>query len=329
MKYWVAGSRGMVGSAIAARLREFGGDVVDVPRLDVDLRDPTAATAWARGAKPDALVLCAALVGGIEDNRKRPAEYARDNLLIHVNAVYAAVCAGASRIVVVGSSCMYPRQCPQPMREDMLWSGPLEPTNVAYAAAKLAAVETALAYGRQHGVDVLVPVAPNLYGFGDRYDRERGHFLAGMVQAFCDAVDVTGEPPTLWGDGTPRREAMPTWAFARGVVDLMNAAPNAGVVNLGLERDLEIREWANLVSVASGWEASRRAGEEASRSGEEIPTNWWDHDMPNGMPRKVMDCSKARALLLGMKAWPPQVDDATEIQAACREYRRQREGSKV
>lgn len=321
MRWWVAGSRGMVGAAIARALLARPGDVViDPPRAVVDLRDPTATTAWAEGAQPDALVLCAAVVGGIEDNYRRPADYARDNLLIHANAIHAAVRAGASRVCVIGSACAYPRDCPQPMRESALWSGPLEPTNVAYAAAKLAALETALAYGRQHDVAVCVPVAPNLYGPGDRYERARGHFLAGMVEAFCDAVDVTGVPPTLWGTGEPRREAMPVDAFAAGAVRLLDDAPDCGVVNLGIGRDRTIREWAELVSLASGWEASRRAGEEAS-PGLAIPMCRWDREKPDGMPRKTLDLTRAFELL---DVWPPTVEDAAEIQAACAEYRKLR-----
>lgn len=329
MRIWIAGSRGMVGAAIARAIVALPDDVViDPPRAAVDLRDPTETTAWAVGAQPDALVLCAAVVGGIQDNLRRPAEYARDNLLIHVNAIHAAVMAGAGTVCVIGSSCMYPRACRQPMREVDLWTGHLEPTNVAYAAAKLAAIETALAYGRQHGVRVIVPVAPNLYGPGDRFDRARGHFLAGMVSAFCDANDGRGPRPILWGTGTPRREAMHVCDFSEAVVDLLCTTTYCGIVNCGVGRDRTISEWASLVAIASGWydkgfdEAKIVVGD---GTGFQDSVVAWNTSRPDGMPQKMMD-SQVAEKILGRKL--ARTHDMDGLRDLCFEYRAQRDSEK-
>jgi len=307
-RVWVAGSRGLVGSALAERLRLDGADVVDAPRSELDLRDPDAALAFAEEARPEALVLAAAVVGGIADNLARPAVYARDNLLIHVNAIHAAAAAGAKCLCVVGSSCMYPRDCPQPMRESMLWSGILEPTNSAYAAAKLAATETALAYGRQHGIAVVVPVAPNLFGERDRFDRQRCHFLPGMVGAFCDAADSQSDHVVLWGTGKPRREAMHARVYADGIARLLRACPDAGVVNLGTTSDRTIKDWARLVAKACGFKGRIE----------------WDEAKPDGMPRKMLDSARAWDLI----AWEPEDDLELGLRRLAQAYREgKREGT--
>lgn len=308
-RVWVAGSRGMVGSAISEELVRSGVEVVDSPHCVLDLRDGGAAIAFAKEMKPNALVLAAAVVGGIKDNMARPADFARDNLLIHANAIHAAAAAGAKAICVVGSACMYPRECPQPMCEESLWRGPLEPTNSAYAAAKLAACETALAYGRQHGIAVSIPIAPNLFGPGDKFTGARAHFAPQMIASVANAKSFGFSGIAFHGSGEGVRELMRVEDFARWLSVLLREAPDSGYVNLGSGDARSVRDWAVAIADDLCWDGKLEFGTA----------------LPVGMPVKRLDCSKAESLI----GWTPRLIGRGNFAAVAEHYVRERDAGRL
>jgi GDP-L-fucose synthase len=270
----------MAGSAIVRRLASEDCEVLTVGREAVDLRRQEAVEEWTETHRPQAVFVAAGTVGGIIANSTRPAEFLYDNLLIETNIIHAAWKAGVEKLLFLGSSCIYPRLAPQPMTEEMLLTGPLEPTNEWYAVAKIAGIKLCQAYRGQHGCDFISAMPTNLYGPGDNYDPESSHVAAAM-QVKVHRAKVTGaESIEIWGSGTPRREFLYVDDMADAVVFLMKRYSESVHINVGTGIDITIRELAELVAGVARWR------------GELV----YDRSKPDGMPRKVMDVSRLRAL---------------------------------
>jgi GDP-L-fucose synthase len=280
-RVFVAGHQGMVGSAIVRRMQAEGlppallGDLADV-----DLRDQASTRRFLDRIKPTAVMIAAARVGGIEANRTQPAGFLYDNLAIASNLIDGAYRCGVRRLLFLGSSCIYPRLAAQPIAEDSLLTGPLEPTNEAYAIAKIAGLKLCEAYRRQYGVCYHSAMPTNLYGPGDNYDLAGAHVLPALIRKFDEAAAAGAPTVTLWGTGTPRREFLFTEDLADGLVFMMKHYSGEGHLNLGTGVDITIRELAEAVAKAAEW------------SGEFT----YDRTKPDGMPRKVMDVGRMTAL---------------------------------
>ena len=279
-RIWVAGHRGMVGSAVVRRLaREDLGELIVADRDELDMRRQAEVEAFVDEHRPDAIVIAAARVGGIHANQSAQAEFLYDNLMIAANAIEAARRADISRVIVLGSSCIYPRQAPQPIQEDYLLTGPLEPTNEGYAVAKIAALELGKMYNRQHGMDVLSLMPTNLYGPNDNFDLETAHVLPALLRKVHEAKQ-TGDNVEIWGTGAPRREFLHVDDAADAVVFCMVNVTGATHLNIGVGDDVSIRELAELIAEVVGWQ-----GEFRYRS-----------DRPDGTPRKLLDVSRLQSL---------------------------------
>jgi GDP-L-fucose synthase len=291
----VAGHRGMAGSAIVRRLHNEKCEILTVDRNDLDMRRQAEVEEWVAAARPDALFLAAAKVGGILANTTRPAEFLYDNLAIETNVIHAAWRTGVKKLLFLGSSCIYPREAPQPLKEEALLTGPLEPTNEAYAVAKVAGIKMCQAYRRQYGCDFISAMPTNLYGPGDRYDLESGHVVAALIMKIHAAKKAGDRSVVLWGTGTPRREFLFTEDLADGLIFMMKRYSGDAHLNLGTGRDLTIRELAEAIARAADW------------SGEFVH----DRSKPDGMPRKVLDVGRMAAL-----GWTARTSFVEGIQAA-------------
>ena len=280
-RIWVAGHRGMVGSAVMRRLAtEPVGDLITATRVELDLRRQADVERFVADTRPDALVLAAAKVGGIHANRSAQGEFLYDNLLISANAIEACRHYDVQRVVVLGSSCVYPRAAPQPIREEFLLTGPLEPTNEGYAIAKIAALEMGKMYRQQYGFDVISLMPTNLYGPNDNFDLQTAHVLPALMRKIHDAkVDGTHEVK-IWGSGRPRREFLHVDDAAEAVVFSLRHVAEASHLNVGCGEDVSIRELADLLASIIGWH-----GEFSYQS-----------DMPDGMMQKLLDVSQMTAL---------------------------------
>jgi GDP-L-fucose synthase len=278
---YVAGHRGLVGSALLRAL-ERGGfrNVLTVAREEVDLRDPSAVRGWFSEHRPAYVYLVAGTVGGILPNSTRPADFLYDNLMIHASVVHAAWEAAAEKLLYLGSSCVYPREAPQPIREEALLTGPLEPTNEAYAVAKIAGIKLCQAYRRQHGCRFVAAMPTNLYGPGDRFDPEAGHVLPALMRKFHEAREAGVDEVTVWGSGTPRREFMHCDDLADACLFLMDRYEDEPAINVGTGVDLTIAELADAI---------RRVVHPRAKI-------VFDPSMPDGMRRKVLDVSRLHAL---------------------------------
>ena len=279
-RVWVAGHRGMAGSAIVRRLAGEQCEVLTVPREQVDLRCQQAVEKWIGEQRPHAVFLAAATVGGILANDTKPAEFIYDNLAIETNVVHAAWKAGVEKLLFLSSSCVYPRLAPQPMAEDALLTGPLEPTNQWYAVAKIAGMKLCQAYRRQYGCDFISAMPTNLFGPGDNYDPESSHVAAALQVKIHRAKTQGARTIQIWGTGTPRREFLYVDDLADALVFLMKRYSGESHVNVGTGADLSIRELAELIARVAGWNGDFE----------------YDGSKPDGMPRKVMDVSRLRAL---------------------------------
>ncbi|MCW8216112.1 MULTISPECIES: GDP-L-fucose synthase family protein [Streptomyces] len=279
-RIFVAGHRGLVGSALTRRLTEDGHEVVTRGRDDLDLRDAAATGAFLRDVRPDAVVLAAAKVGGIMANSTFPVQFLEDNLRIQLSVIAGAHAAGTHRLLFLGSSCIYPKHAPQPIREDSLLTGPLEPTNEPYALAKIAGIAQTQAYRRQYGASFISAMPTNLYGPGDNFDLETSHVLPALIRRFHEAARDRAPEVTLWGSGSPRREFLHVDDLARACVLLLEAHDDAEPVNIGCGEDLTIRELAETVREVTGYQG-RIA---------------WDTSKPDGTPRKLLDVTRLTAL---------------------------------
>jgi GDP-L-fucose synthase len=279
-RVWVAGHRGMAGSAIVRRLANEDCELLTVPRKAVDLRRQKDVEDWMARERPQTVFLSAGTVGGILANDTRPAEFIYDNLLIEANVIQAARQAGVEKLLFLSSSCVYPRLAPQPMTEEALLTGPLEPTNQWYAVAKIAGMKLCQAYRRQYGCDFISAMPTNLYGPGDNYDPVSSHVAAAMIMKVHRAKASGARSIEIWGSGTPRREFLYVDDLADALVFLMKHYSGESHINVGTGSDMSIGDLAELVARVAGWEGRFE----------------YDRSKPDGMPRKVMDVSRLRAL---------------------------------
>jgi GDP-L-fucose synthase len=290
-RMYLSGHTGLVGSAIARALTRHGYcDVVTRDVHDLDMRDQAAVRADLAAARPDVVIVAAAKVGGIMANWQHPYEFVADNLSIELNLIDAAYRSGVRRLIFLGSSCIYPREAPQPLREEYLLSGPLEETNRPYAVAKIAGIELCRSLNREYGTDYVSLMPTNLYGPGDNFDLETSHVLPALIRRFHEAK-ADGRPTvTLWGSGAPRREFLHVDDVAEAVVFALRHVSAAevpdGLLNVGCGEDLAISQLAEVVRTVVGYSGGIE----------------WDTSKPDGTPRKLMDVSRLFAL-----GWRPRV----------------------
>jgi GDP-L-fucose synthase len=279
-RVWVAGHNGMVGSAICRRLADEDCEVLTASRREADLRRQAETEAWMADQRPDAVFLAAATVGGIYANDTRPADFIYDNLAIETNVIEAARTLGVKKLLFLGSSCIYPRLAPQPMAEEVLLTGPLEPTNEAYAIAKIAGIEMCRAYRRQHGCDFISAMPTNLYGPNDNFDLESSHVAPALMVKAHNAKIANAAEMAVWGSGKPQRELMYVDDLADALVHLMKVYSDEPHVNIGTGQDVTIDALARLICEVVGFKGALR----------------YDTSMPDGAPRKLLDVSRLTAL---------------------------------
>jgi GDP-L-fucose synthase len=280
-RIFVAGHRGMVGGALLRRLQSGGySQLLTATRQQLDLLDQRAVQAWLAEAKPDYLFIAAAKVGGIQANNVYRAEFLYENLMIEANLIHGAHLAGVQRLMFLGSSCIYPKLAPQPLREDSLLTGPLEPTNEPYAIAKIAGIKLCESYNRQYGRAYTCAMPTNLYGPGDHYDLQNSHVLPALIRKAHEAKARGDAELVVWGSGTPRREFLHVDDLADACVFLMEGGHEDLLVNIGVGADLSIRALAELVCEVVGFEGRLVL----------------DTSKPDGTPRKLMDVSRLTAL---------------------------------
>jgi GDP-L-fucose synthase len=315
-RIYVAGHRGLAGSALVRRLQARGyTNLVLRTHAELDLVDAAAVDGFFREEKPEVVLLAAAKVGGILANNTYPADFIRDNLAIQTNVIHEAFRCGVRKLLFLGSSCIYPRECPQPMKEDYLLTGPLEPTNRPYAVAKIAGIEMCWAYNRQYGKRYLCAMPTNLYGPGDNYDLETSHVLPALLRKFHEAK-LRGEPEvTVWGSGSPRREFLHSDDMAEACIHLLeaddrtidrllgNARPP--LVNIGCGEDLAIRELAERIRAVVGAASLIR----------------YDRDKPDGTPQKLLDISLIRSL-----GWTPRIELDEGLRAVYENFKQHHAG---
>lgn len=280
-KVYVAGHRGLVGSAILRRLEGEGFEnLLTRPREELNLTEPRAVDSFFEAERPEYVFMAAAKVGGIMANATYPADFLRENLAIELNVLDAAYRHGVEKLLFLGSSCIYPKFAPQPMKEEYLLTGELEPTNQPYSIAKIAGIELCQSYRRQHGADFISVMPTNLYGPGDNFDLETSHVLPALLRKFHEAKEQ-GEPEVkVWGTGIPRREFLHVDDLADACLFLMKNYSDEGPVNVGVGEDLSIAELASLVREVVGYEGDIS----------------YDTSKPDGTPRKLLDVSKLRSL---------------------------------
>jgi GDP-L-fucose synthase len=285
---YVAGHRGLVGSAVWRHLESIGvTGLVGRSSAELDLRDRTAVDAFFAAERPEVVVMAAARVGGILANSTYPADFISDNLRIQVNVLDAAQRTGVRRLLFLGSSCIYPKHAEQPIREESLLTGPLEPTNDAYAIAKIAGVLQVQALRRQHGLSYISAMPTNLYGPGDNFDLETSHVLPAMIRRFHEAVEQGRAEVVVWGTGRPRREFLHVDDLARACVTLLEQYDEPEPINIGVGHDVTIRELAETVADVVGF-------------GGDIVQ---DTSKPDGTPQKLLDVSRITEL-----GWKPEVE---------------------
>ncbi len=277
---FVAGHRGMVGAALVRRLTEENVELLTVGRGEVDLRDQAAVSAWFAKARPQVVFLAAAKVGGIVANNTLRAEFIYDNLIIATNVIHAAHIHGTEKLMFLGSSCIYPRLAPQPLREESMLTGPLEPTNEPYAIAKIAGIKMVEAYRSQYGADFINVMPTNLYGPGDNYHSEYSHVVAALIRRFHEAKVSGVSNVVVWGTGTPRREFLYVDDMADACIHLMKTYSHDELVNIGTGEDITIAEFARVVATAVGY-----TGEIS-----------FDPSRPDGTPRKLLDVRRLAEL---------------------------------
>ncbi|MEQ8479306.1 MAG: GDP-L-fucose synthase [Hoeflea sp.] len=298
-KVYVAGHRGMVGSAIVRRLATEGCSVLTSTRSEVDLSRQASVENWFAEHRPDAVFLAAAKVGGILANDRMPADFLYENLMIEANIIHAAHKNGTEKLLFLGSSCIYPKFAGQPIPEDALLTGPLEPTNEWYAIAKIAGIKLCQAYRKQHGADFISAMPTNLYGTGDNYDPETSHVLPALIRKVHQAKTENAPSITLWGSGTPLREFLHADDCADALVFLMQHYSGHEHVNVGSGHEITIRDLALMIAEASDYSGTIEL----------------DRTKPDGTPRKLMDSSRLLAM-----GWQPSIGLEAGIRRTLAEF---------
>lgn len=286
-KIYIAGHRGLVGSALMRKLKAEGySRLLTETRERLDLRDQAGVNRWFEANRPEYVFLVAGTVGGILANSTRPAEFIYDNLMIHATVVHAAYLYGVKKLLYLGSSCIYPRECPQPMKEEYLLTGSLEPTNEPYAVAKIAGIKLCQAYRRQYGCNFISAMPTNLYGPNDNFDLETSHVLPALIRKFHEAKVAGRKEVIVWGTGSPRREFLHVDDLADACLFLMQNYEHDEHINVGTGEDVSVRELAEMIKEMVGY------------TGKIV----FDPSKPDGMPRKLLDVS--RMLEAG---WKPRI----------------------
>ncbi len=300
-KLFIAGHRGMVGGALLRKFQNEGfTDIITRTRQQLDLCNKNAVTEFFKIIKPDYVILAAAKVGGIKANSEHKAEFLLENLEIQNNVIYQAYLHGVKKFCFLGSSCIYPYQSPQPIKEEYLLTGPLEPTNEGYALAKIAGYKLGCYLAQQYGFNAISAMPCNLYGQGDNFDYDTSHVLSALVRRFCDAVINGDSEVVCWGSGTPRREFLNVDDMADAVYFLMNNYNQPEFVNVGSGADIGINDLAELIAKNTGFTGKIK----------------WDTTRPDGMKLKCMDVSKITKL-----GWQPTISLENGIKALIEEYR--------
>ena len=286
-RIYVAGHTGLVGSAVVRLAESQGfGNLIVRSHKELDLTEQSAVRSFFQEAKPEAVIMAAARVGGIHANNSHPAGFLRDNLLMQDNVIDAAYRSGVGKFVFLGSSCIYPKMAPQPIKEDYLLTGPLEPTNEWYAIAKIAGIKMCQAYRREFGFNAISLMPTNLYGPGDNFDLQNSHVLPALIRKFHEAKQRNDKNVEIWGTGSPRREFLHVDDLADAVLYLLKNYDAEPIVNVGWGEDLTIRELAEAVMSAIGYRGALT----------------FDHSKPDGTPRKLLDVTRLHSL-----GWRPRI----------------------
>ena len=297
-RIWIAGHTGMVGSALCRALKEKDFEILSVSRAGLDLRDQAATYDWIAKNKPDGIIMAAATVGGIGANMAQPAAFFHDNMAMANNVIHGAYLAGVQKLLYLGSSCIYPREAPQPFTPNSLMSGPLEPSNAPYALAKLGGIQLCQSYSAQYGCDFISALPCNLYGAGDRYDEADSHVIPALIMK-AQAAKKAGTALNIWGDGSPLREFLYVDDLASALILLLEQYSGAAPVNIGSGKEISIKDLAHLITQITGFEG-------------EITH---DKNKPNGTPRKLMDSAPMRAL-----GWAPATSLEEGLKRAYQDY---------
>jgi len=280
-KIYIAGHRGLVGSALTRKLEQEGYDnLILKTRKELDLLDESAVKNFFKSEKPDYVFLAAAKVGGILANDTYPADFIRENLAIQNNVIHSAYLANVKKLLFLGSSCIYPKNCPQPIKEEYLLSGELEPTNKAYAIAKIAGITECQSYNKQYGTNFISVMPANLYGPNDNFDPETSHVLPALIRKFHEAKIGNKKEVELWGGGVAKREFLYVDDLADACVFLMKNYDESEIINIGAGKDISIKELAEIIKETVGFEGKIK----------------WDKSKPDGTPKKLLDASKLNAL---------------------------------
>jgi GDP-L-fucose synthase len=299
-KIYVAGHRGLVGSAIVRNLTQRGfTNIIGRTREELDLLDQAKVNAFFEREKPEYVLLAAAKVGGIYANNTYPAEFIYENLVPQANVIHASYVSGVKKLLFLGSSCIYPRLAPQPMKEEYLLDGKLEPTNEPYAVAKIAGIKMCQAYNRQYGTKFISVMPTNLYGPNDNFDLMNAHVLPALIRKFVEARQENKPVVEIWGSGSPRREFLHVDDCADACVHLLQMYEESEIVNIGFGEDVSIKELALLVKEVVGYEGELR----------------FDTTKPDGTPRKLLDVSRLRSL-----GWQPKISLSSGLAMTVRWY---------
>ena len=277
---WVAGETGMVGSATVRRLALENCNILSATRRDLDLRDQAAVSAWMKNTRPDVVIVAAATVGGIFANSTRPAEFLYDNLMIESNIIHAAHDVATEKLLFLGSACIYPRDAAQPMAENALLTGPLEPTNEWYAVAKIAGIKLCEAYRKQYGADFISAQPNNLYGPGDNFDLQSSHVIPALIRKAHQAKQSAEPAMDIWGTGSPLREFLHVDDLADALIHLLKTYSGHSHINIGTGEEISIKDLAHRIAIAVGFEGNLN----------------FDRDKPDGSPRKLLKAGLMKEL---------------------------------
>lgn len=301
-KIYVAGHRGLVGSSIIRCLKKNGFQhIITRTHQELDLTNQQAVNHFFQQEKPDYVFLAAAKVGGIHANNTYSAEFIRDNLLIQTNVIHEAYISSVKRLLFLGSSCIYPRECPQPIKEEYLLTGPLEPTNKPYALAKIAGIEMCRSYNRQYGTKFISVMPTNLYGPGDNYDLENSHVIPALIRKMHEAKIREDEEILIWGTGKPRREFLYVDDLAQACIQIINQKEVVDLINVGSGEDLTIHELAEQIKKIVGFHGNLS----------------FDASKPDGTPRKILDINQAKKI-----GWTPNINLKNGLNFAYEAYKK-------